>query len=283
MIKYTLPSNSTNLSFHYNHAPWIETHIHDFWEIMLVTDGSYIHNINGQFRQLKKDTLCLIRPNDKHSILASDNINASHINIRIRDSLIREQLNHFEGSMYDQLLQSDIIEIKVSTNISQYTLESIYKLQILEEATPLYRNTLTLLFFDLFRIIMHDYIFKTYSNNTQYVKPVQVLIELMSDQKNIHLKIEDICKLANFSHSYLIKMFKKHLNTTPKAYFKKLKMNYARSQLESTLLPIDHIASNIGIYNVCHFNTAFKKEFNITPGQYRKKWHLYYNSFVDVK
>jgi AraC-like DNA-binding protein len=249
---------------------------------MLVTDGTCIHKINGQSRQLKKNALCLIRPRDKHSIHDTEASKPSHINICVRDSFIKKQLSLFDETLYAHLLVPHIIEIEVSSNMTQYTLESIYKLQTLEKSDHLYRNTLTLLFLDLFRIILHELIIKTYTNDKQYVKPVQLVIELMSDPKNIHLSVEDICKISNFSHSYLIKLFKKHLNTTPNVHFKKIKMNYARTQLESTILPISQIAPNIGINNVCHFNTAFKKVFNITPGQYRKKWHLYYNSFSDI-
>ena len=283
MIQYTFPVNSADLSFNYNHFPWTEAHIHSFWEIMLVTEGDYIHKINGHSHHIKKNTLCLIRPKDKHSIHAAAELKSSHINICIRESLIKKQLSLFDESIYEQLLKPDVIEIEVSSNVSQHTLESIYKLQTLERSDFLYHNTLSLLFLDLFRIIIQDLVIKSYTNKKQYVKPVQVIIELMSDPKNIHLNVEDICKASNFSHSYIIKMFKKHLDTTPNAYFKKIKMNYARSQLESTMLSIAHISSNIGINNVCHFNTAFKKAFNITPGQYRKKWHLYYNSFLDIK
>ena len=196
---------------------------------------------------------------------------------------MKQQLSLFDKSINEKMFTPPFIEVPVSSSISQYALENIYKLQTLNPSDPLYQNTLSLLFLDLFRIIIKDLIFKTYSNEKQYVKPVQALLELMSDPQNIMLSVDDICKASNYSHSYLIKMFKKHLNTTPSAYFKRIKMNYARSQLESTMFPISHISSNIGIGNVCHFNTAFKKEFNITPGQYRKKWHLYYNSFLDIK
>ena len=283
MKQYVLPPDSTDLSFHYNHGPWTEMHTHNFWEIMLITDGFCTHKINGKARRLKKNTLCFIRPNDKHSIHAVPETTSAHVNIRIRDSFIKQQLLLFDEIIYNELLKTDLIEIELSTNISQYTLETVYKLQTLEQSNVLYQYSLTLLFLDLFRIIMHHFIGKIYTNGKEYVKPVQVLIELMSDPKNIALSIEDVCKISNFSHSYAIKMFKKHLNTTPLAYFRKIKMNYARSQLESTMLPISHISSTIGITNVCHFNTAFKKEFNITPGQYRKKWHLYYSSFSNIE
>jgi AraC family cel operon transcriptional repressor len=283
MIQYTFPNDTADLTFNYNHAPWTEAHTHTFWEIMLITDGDYIHKINGHSHHIKKNTLCLIRPNDKHSIHGAKKLKSAHINICIQDSLIKKQLSLFNDAMYAQLLAPDIIEIEVPSNISQYTLESIYRLQTLDRTELLYQNLLSLLFLDLFRTIIHDLITRNHTNEKNYIKPVQVLVELMSDPKNIHLSVEDICRISNFSHSYLIKVFKKHLNTTPNEYFRKIKMNYARSQLESTMLSIAHISSNIGINNVCHFNTAFKRIFNITPGQYRKKWHLYYNSFLDVK
>lgn len=283
MIQYIFPVESADLSFHYNHTPYPYMHTHNFWEITLVTEGSYVHKINRKIREIKKDTLCLIRPNDQHSLHATNKQKATHINIRIRDSLIKKLFDIFDEATYSQLLNQDFVELQVSSNISQYTLESIYKLQTLTTSNPLYQNMLTLLFLDLFRIILNDVIVNTYPNDKQYAKPVQNLIELMSDPNNIHLNIEDVCKLSNYSHSYLIKVFKKYLNTTPSKYFTNLKMTYARSQLEGTALPIAHIASNIGINNTSHFNTAFKKVFNITPGQYRKKWHIYYNSFSKVK
>ena len=277
MIQYSLPPDSDDLSLYYYHGPYTEMHTHAFWEIFLVTDGVCLHKINGQMRQLKKNTLCLIRPNDMHSIQAVAALKSSHINIRIRDSYLRKWLNLFDESMYDKLLTTDLIEIELTSNISQYTLEIVYKLQTLDLTDVLYRYMLKLTFLDLFRIVLYNMITKTYMMDKQYIKPVQTIIELMSKPENIALSIEDICKLSNYSHSYLVKMFNKHLNMTPKAYFMKLKMNYARTQLEYTMLPISYISSMIGITNVCYFNTDFKKEFNITPGKYRKKWHLYYN------
>lgn len=281
MKKYVLSNDIADLSFHYNHGPWAEMHTHNFWEILLVTNGMINHKINGLSRELKKNTLCLIRPEDSHGIYASPYFDSSHVNIRIKEPFLKEQLDLIDKSLYIELKASEYLETEAPPNFSQYTLGIVHKLQTLKNSDSFYKRFLSLLFLDQLRIILYDFTDKSNAKK-RYVEAVQELIEIMYDIKNINLSIEEICGLSHYSHSYLIKLFKKHLNTTPSVYFQNIKMNYARNLLETTMLSATQIAVQIGFTNIAHFNTAFKKAYGNPPGQYRKKWNIYYNSFTTL-
>ena len=280
MKEYTYPSNSPDLTFTYSHEAYEEMHTHDFWEFMLIIEGPILHRINNLEHKLCKNTLCVIRPQDRHAIFLPPKGTAIHFNIRIRESLMIKQLELIDKSLYARLLQGDCIEIIVPPNIVQYTIDTVYQLYAIQQSDPLYDHLLKLVFLDLLRIVLRYFLVPP--TTAQYIRPIQELLEIMFDIKNISLSIQEICDLTHYSHSYLIKMFKKHLGTTPMAYFQEIKMHHARQQLETSVTPIPLIAASIGLSNVKYFYTAFKRTFGVSPGEYRKSWKQYYDSFISV-
>jgi len=46
----------------------VRTHVHDFFEMMYVTEGEAIHILNGTEQDMQAGDLFFIRPDDAHSI-----------------------------------------------------------------------------------------------------------------------------------------------------------------------------------------------------------------------
>ena len=69
MTIYQKPQYANELFFHiqYKDYPFLHSH-RGYWEFMLVTDGMLYHKLNGKRRELTKGTLCIIRPQDSHSM-----------------------------------------------------------------------------------------------------------------------------------------------------------------------------------------------------------------------
>lgn len=85
--------------------------------------------------------------------------------------------------------------------------------------------------------------------------------------EDIYLK--DIADLLYINFSYACELFKKHSGTTFSKYITGLRMNKATELLLSTNLTIEDICYQVGYNSYSYFNRVFKKEFNITPFQYR--------------
>jgi len=276
MKKYAFPAKISEIYVLFKHGDWPIMHTHEHWEIMIITEGSYTHKINNITRTLNPNTLCLIRPSDVHIIVDTMRKQSSHINFEITDSFMKTIFDLTDKTLYDDFQKPDYIEFEISQRTTQYLIENIQKLHMMNRSEPNYNKLLMVLFFDLLRNILYQNIQTMHENS--YPAPVSEMIKLMSDKQSFLLSIEELCPKSNYSHSHIINLFKKHLNMTPVRYFLNVKMNYAQNLLETTTMSIISISSQAGFASLSHFNIAFKKVFGITPGMYRKKLNRFYSA-----
>ncbi|MCE7622852.1 helix-turn-helix domain-containing protein [Vibrio fluvialis] len=73
--------------------------------------------------------------------------------------------------------------------------------------------------------------------------------------------------LPNFSQK-----FKLVTNQTPKEYFTRLKLNQSKRYLNQ--LSVTDTALELGYENISHFIRLFKKEFGVTPKQFKLSQEL---------
>lgn len=91
-------------------------------------------------------------------------------------------------------------------------------------------------------------------------------LQMMEKKENFSVPISKLCERVNYSQSQIIRLFKVYLNTTPVKLFNGIKLNYAKSLLESTNMSILDISMEVGYESLGFFNVAFKKHFGISPG-----------------
>ena len=72
------------------------------------------------------------------------------------------------------------------------------------------------------------------------------------------------------SESNLYKKTKALLEMTPLEYVQVIRMKVAVSLLKDSKLPISEIVIRTGFHSHPYFSACFKKQYGITPGQYRR-------------
>ncbi|MBA2732238.1 MAG: helix-turn-helix transcriptional regulator [Acidobacteria bacterium] len=102
---------------------------------------------------------------------------------------------------------------------------------------------------------------------------IQKVLILMEANPRRALSLREIASTVNLSASRLRLLFKAATGMSPTQYFKLLKMQEAKSLLETTFLTVKQIAARIGIKDVSHFVRDFKKAYGMSPIQYRKWCH----------
>lgn len=103
---------------------------------------------------------------------------------------------------------------------------------------------------------------------------IQTVIELMNT--NIHRKITltEMAEIINLSPNHFCRLFKTETGLPPLQYLRKLRMEKARHLITTTFLSIKQIMATLG-YDVRsrdNFTGQFKKYFDLTPSQYRKRF-----------
>ena len=94
----------------------------------------------------------------------------------------------------------------------------------------------------------------------------------------IHMHIEepitvpDVADSVNLTRCYATTIFTKSTGMSPKDYIQNCRLTRARHMLESSSLTIAGIAYSCGFKQCESFIRAFKKRYDITPSDYRKKF-----------
>ena len=73
--------------------------------------------------------------------------------------------------------------------------------------------------------------------------------------------------IAGISQQHLIRIFRKHLNTTPIEYINQIKISHAINLLRENNMSVKEISYELGYENPNYFSRLFKKHEGMTPMQ----------------
>lgn len=86
------------------------------------------------------------------------------------------------------------------------------------------------------------------------------------------VSLEQIASDYNISISYASKLIKEETEDSFSNIIQSLRMNRFKELLVSSSLPIKELVVQVGYYDVSNFTRKFRKENELTPGQYRKQY-----------
>ena len=89
------------------------------------------------------------------------------------------------------------------------------------------------------------------------------------------IKISDIARYVGIDRTYLYKIFIQEHKVSPQQYLISFRLNTAVNLLETTKMNITEVSYSCGFKDTPTFYKHFKKQFNITPVQYRKDYVNY--------
>ena len=100
---------------------------------------------------------------------------------------------------------------------------------------------------------------------------MQKAIRYIQQNTNQHLTVGDVADYVGFSKSYFSAYFKKTLGFSVSAFILRCKLEEGKELLQYTDKSISMISEFLCFSSQSHFHTAFKKQFGITPSEYRKQ------------
>lgn len=105
-----------------------------------------------------------------------------------------------------------------------------------------------------------------------YSKPVQKIIATIDASITADLRLNTFAKELFMNPSYLSALFKNEVGMTLTEYVNKKRLKYSTTLLQNTNLPIQEVAANCGIADIHYYTRLFKREYEKTPREYRKKY-----------
>lgn len=160
-----------------------------------------------------------------------------------------------------------------------------------EDVSQEFREVLTRMMVVYFRdqaaeqLELYQYFFNFLANLTKYLKDEAVeqmvrlpendrmlrALELIQKHYMTDLTLEDIAEALDLSYYHCSRLFKKELGVSFSQYLNRIRLEAAARELLHSSQSILKIALNNGFANVKTFHQVFKKEFGVTPNDYRKE------------
>ena len=112
-----------------------------------------------------------------------------------------------------------------------------------------------------------DALFKT----NEETKRTDIVMAYIQSNLPKKLKISELAKLCNITSETLSRVFKQENGITVQDYIRNSRLDRARQYLLQKPSTIQSIAFDVGYENIALFNRLFKKNYGLTPNEYRSR------------
>ncbi|MGN0115558.1 MAG: AraC family transcriptional regulator, partial [Acutalibacteraceae bacterium] len=236
-----------------------------------------VNRFDSVTQMLTAGDMCFIAPNTKHAIEVFDD--SIVINLIIRKST-------FEKAFFNMLTENDIlsaffVHILYSDNYNNYlvfhtggndiVMGEIEDMVIEQfEKKKYYRrmlvNMLSVMFTHLLRLYETD--IELAPSSEQNGSQVVEILKYIQDNF-IDVTLSSAAEHFHFSTSYFSKLVKDYTGQNFTKILQNIKLEKSCRLLASTDLSIMKICDTVGYANIEHYNRTFKKQYGITPSEYR--------------
>lgn len=94
---------------------------------------------------------------------------------------------------------------------------------------------------------------------------------ILSNYGDAHISLETLSEVAGMGKANFRKTFSEVFGCPPMTYVNGVRMNKATDMLKGDYATVEEIAHKVGYNSVYHFSKMFKKNFGMSPTEYRKK------------
>ncbi|CAM4371881.1 helix-turn-helix domain-containing protein [Paenibacillus tarimensis] len=140
--------------------------------------------------------------------------------------------------------------------------EELLQLYVYPEIESWFRARLIIPMADVFR----------QRQEAQYHNLSERIIAIIQNEYDTDLTLEKCASRLHYNPFYLSSVFKKETNLSFSEYLSRYRFNKAKQWLIETDMPIKEIAERLTYNNSQNFIRSFRKQENMTPGQYRKQY-----------
>lgn len=265
------PWKTSDVSFQLVNCAFPVMHIHEYYEIPIVTGDPIVHVLGGEKHRLKQGDAWLIRPNDNHSLQNDPKLTKDYrlINFMIKPEYFKK---------FAALVSPDLPErIDSCGEELRFTLDGVTLTSLMNACVQLLTiDTLSaeskesqgkFLFFRLFSEFYDQVICK----NRQYPQWFADFLTKLHKIDYCCLPVNEICAQMSYSYSHFSRIFKTYTGVTLVQYITKIKINYAKELLCYTDMTTLEISSLLNYESLSHFNHTFKNVTGKTPREYKKQ------------
>lgn len=256
-----------------------EEHKHDYMELIYVYSGEIRQRINGTQVNIKAGEICILDLNAMHSIEpASENDIA--INILMTESFFNNMFmsSLSENDMMSKFIIKAIYQKKKNSEFLLFPSGNNEFVQVIMKRLLCECFDKKMAFdtaVNAYIVLLFTEFLRDYKNNMGDSKVKDINIAIITEIKNYlyaNYKVADLKTTSehfHFNADYLSKLIKNFTGASFTGLMQDIKLKEACTLLKNSDFTIEEIMNRVGYNNMSYFYKLFKRNFNLTPVEYR--------------
>lgn len=252
---------------------WRELHFHNDMELFLVLDGSVCIDDGKQRHLLKKDDIFISNRNVVHSLRSTGEANLQMV-IQFDPTLCKEyypEISRIKFSKNHILKENDPEYWKALRGCLKGIVDCYGKKY---NGYPI--EMMSILNHMVFCMLQHDdYVEvdeKAAAAENRNMDRLRRVIEFIQENYMYPITLKEIAEKEELDMYYLSHFIKAHLGISFQSYLNRMRAEKAEYLLLHTDLNHIDICMECGFSDYKYLNKTFWKEFQCTPGEYRRKY-----------
>ena len=262
MYRYRYPG------LHLDHSTYIAPepdllyrHTHSEWELLYILNGDVTHVVEDRKYKLHKHDLVLVRPNQYHFIQIDSSENYERYNLLFDPGILG--LQHVERVPQDL----EVVSCRYKPMITELFRKMDYYQSVLSEADV--RGMTALLIQELLYQLGLTHEARGRAP-TESLHPVAAKALAMINENLFTLKsMEQVAQALFVTESYLYRVFKRELKTTPLKYITEKRLIAAQSMLRQGM-PATKVYEECGFDDYSAFYRSYRSHFGCPPSKENK-------------
>lgn len=249
-----------------NTVDYRSPHFHPEWEMMWVLDHPLLVSGGGGSFRAEKDDLLLFQPNEPHELHKVDEnstflcLQVSPELLRLENDLVLEsiRLNPYLGEELSRSIRGELLDV-AQAYLSKEPYSSLF---CVGKACLTFHTVLSN---SPVRAITREERISQEKRN----KRLSSLIRFVDENYMHKIRLSDFAEAEGFSMSYLSHFIKSTLNQSFQEYVNSVRVNCACKLIAGGEEKLTAVCLESGFSDYRYFSAAFKKQFGMTPEQYK--------------
>ena len=260
---------------HWRYYPNRFFHAHSYMEILYMYDGSGVNNVEGVPTRMKQGDFCILSPDVYHFFDQDGDSVLMNILVRI-DFLEQLACEIFTGDERFPTYLRDIINEgrhpkSIFLHGSDEICELADRLIIARMEDGVYADAEAEAWLTLLFARFTDSCDLLFSDGIHWQTSTIAAILNYLHARYDDVDLTSVAKQFTYTKSTICRLMKLHTGKTFSEYLNSIRMKRACDLLRASTLPVEKIAEQVGFRSIEYFNRCFKREFGMSPTNWRKR------------
>jgi len=273
-IYQEMKMSKTPVEIHYDisyEEEKLKVHSHSFYELLLCESGNIQYLIDNKMYNLQKGDIIFVPPGINHSPIIDNKLSKPYKRIAIWAS--KEFVDNILNS-YPDFIKSDAYitnNYLLRTSKTNYEYLCNFFTQGYKESKNKNLNWESFILGNTISLI--SLLMRVKNENSQYLTSKQhplfdEIISYIQSNYSKKITLENTAHKFHISQSYLGMLFRDNIKVSFHSYLQQIRLSKAKTMIESGV-KLNLISSEVGFLDYSSFYRAFKKEYSISPSEYR--------------